>query len=201
MMGTLRFAHPTGRRDANGDGWILYMNGGTMDYRRFYQSGARYFFTVVTENRSPLLIDHIDRLRASFRLCLARHPFEIEAMVVLPDHLHTLWRLPDGDVDFSTRWMVIKRHFSTGFDSINVNPSKARKREKGIWQRRFWEHLIRDEGDWRRHVDYIHYNPVKHGLADRPEEWAYSSMKQAIRKGWYAPGEELPDTHIPMDFS
>ena len=87
-----------------------------MQYRRFYQSGARYFFTVVTENREPLLIENIERLRAAFRLCLSRYPFEIEAIVVLPDHLHTVWRLPEGDADFSKRWMVIKRKFSAGLE-------------------------------------------------------------------------------------
>ncbi|MBW1941095.1 MAG: transposase [Deltaproteobacteria bacterium] len=111
-----------------------------MEYRRFYQSGARYFFTVVTENRKPILIDNIERLRAAFRLCLSRYPFEIEAIVVLPDHLHTLWKLPEGDADFSRRWMVIKRKFSSALPVGAVNASKAKKREKGIWQRGFWEH-------------------------------------------------------------
>lgn len=171
-----------------------------MEYRRFYQPGARYFFTVVTENRRPLLIDHIDRLRESFRLCVTRYPFEIEAMVVLPDHLHALWRLPDGDDNFSTRWMVIKRHFSTYFPASEANPSKEIKREKGIWQRRFWEHVIRDEEDWRRYVDYIHYNPVKHGLAKKPEDWKYGSFHQAVRKGWYEPDQELKNISIPLNF-
>ncbi|WP_300672755.1 transposase [Desulfoluna sp.] len=171
-----------------------------MDYRRFYQSGAWYFFTVVTQDRRPLLVEHIDRLRESFRLCVARYPFEIEAMVVLPDHLHTLWRLPDGDDDFSTRWMVIKRHFSTGMPGYDVSFSKAKKREKGIWQRRFWEHIIRDEEDWRRHVDYIHYNPVKHGYVSKPEDWEYSSFQQAVRKGWYESGVEIEDHSIVMAF-
>lgn len=172
-----------------------------MQYRRVYVPGARYFFTVVTGNRVPLLIEHIDRLRTSFRLCLSRHPFDIEAIVVMPDHLHTLWRLPDGDADFSTRWMVIKRHFSSGFPHQPVGPSKARKREKGIWQRRFWEHLIRDDNDWRRHVDYIHYNPVKHGVVDKPEDWSHGSYHRAVRNGWYGPGTVLKDISIPMGFS
>jgi REP-associated tyrosine transposase len=155
-----------------------------MEYRRFYRSGARYFFTVVTENRQPLLIDNIERLRAAFRLCLSRYPFEIDAIVVLPDHLHTLWKLPDGDADFSRRWMVIKRKFSSGFPQGDVNAAMAKKREKGIWQRRFWEHCIRDEADWRRHMDYIHYNPVKHAYVSSPEDWPYSSFQRSIHKGW-----------------
>ena len=169
-----------------------------MKYRRVYEPGARYFFTVVTENRAPLLINHVERLRESFRECQSRYPFDIEAVVVLPDHLHTLWKLPDGDSDFSTRWMVVKRYFSAGLSSRPVSLSKARKREKGIWQRRFWEHLIRDEEDWRRHMDYIHYNPVKHGIVDKPEEWLYSSYNLAIRKGWYEPGTVLKNITIPM---
>jgi len=164
-----------------------------MQYRRFYQSGARYFFTVVTENRAPLLIENIERLRAAFRLCLSRYPFEIEAIVVLPDHLHTVWRLPEGDADFSKRWMVIKRKFSAGLQSSVVSDSKTKKREKGIWQRRFWEHYIRNEDDWRRHVDYIHFNPVKHGYVAKPQDWPYSSFNQAVSKGWYAPDVLLED--------
>ncbi|VFQ46729.1 REP-associated tyrosine transposase [Desulfoluna butyratoxydans] len=171
-----------------------------MRYRRVYQPGARYFFTVVTENRCPLLIEHIDRLRESFRLCVNRHPFEIEAIVVLPDHVHTLWRLPDGDINFSMRWMVIKRHFSTGLPRGVIGSSKAKKREKGIWQRRFWEHMIRDEEDWRRHVDYIHYNPVKHGYASKPEDWEYGSYQQAVRKGWYEAGVAIDVETLVLDF-
>ena len=170
-----------------------------MQYRRFYQSGARYFFTVVTENREPLLIENIERLRAAFRLCLSRYPFEIEAIVVLPDHLHTVWRLPEGDANFSKRWMVIKRKFSAGLPSRVVSDSKTNKREKGVWQRRFWEHCIRDENDWRQHVDYIHFNPVKHGYVSAPQDWLYSSFNQAVSKGWYEPGVLLEDDFKDID--
>ena len=164
-----------------------------MEYRRFYQSGARYFFTVVTAKRKPLLIENIDRLRSAFRLCLLRYPFEIEAIVVLPDHLHTIWRLPEGDADFSKRWMVIKRKFSSGLPSTAVSQSKVKKREKGIWQRRFWEHCIRNEDDWRRHVDYIHFNPVKHGYVVKPGDWLYSSFQKAVDQGWYDPEVLIKD--------
>lgn len=139
-----------------------------MEFRRVYQSSAHHFFIVVTENRQPLLIEHISRLRSAFRRAMSRYPFDIEAIVILPDHLHSIWRLPTGDADFSTRWMVIKRKFSAGFSTDFVNASKSSKREKGIWQRRFWEHCIGDEEDWRRHLDYIHYNPVKHGYVSTP---------------------------------
>ncbi len=171
-----------------------------MEYRRFYQSGAIYFFTVVTEDRKPLLIDNIERLRSAFCLCKDRYPFDIEAIVVLPDHLHTLWKLPEGDKDFSKRWMVIKRKFSSGLPCGTVNASKARKREKGIWQRRFWEHYIRNEEDWRRHVDYIHFNPVKHGYVSEPQDWPYSSYSQAVRKGWYETNVLREDDFKDMDF-
>ncbi len=171
-----------------------------MEYRRFYQSGAIYFFTVVTEDRKPLLIDNIERLRSAFRLCKDRYPFDIEAIVVLPDHLHTLWKLPEGDKDFSKRWMVIKRKFSSGLPCGIVNASKARKREKGIWQRRFWEHYIRNEEDWRRHVDYIHFNPVKHGHVSGPQDWPYSSYLQFVRKGWYETDALREDDLKDMDF-
>ncbi len=170
-----------------------------MQYRRLYQPGARYFFTVVTENREPLLIVHIERLRAAFHLCLSRYPFEIDAIVVLPEHIHTIWRLPENDADFSKRWMVIKRKFSAGLPSRVVSDSKTKKREKGIWQRRFWEHYIRDEDDWRRHVDYIHFNPVKHGYVSKPQDWQHSSFNQAIRKGWYDPEIVLNDQFIQLN--
>jgi len=156
-----------------------------MDYRRFYRPGARYFFTVVTERRQPILIENIERLRESFRRCLSRHLFEIEAIVILPDHLHSVWRLPETDADFSKRWMVIKRHFSTGLPIGIVNHSKVKKREKGVWQRRFWEHQIRDDEDWRRHIDYVHFNPVKHNYVEAPQDWPYSSYHQAVHNGWY----------------
>ena len=156
-----------------------------MEYRRNYQAGGVYFFTVVTQSRRPILIDHINRLRAAFRHVMERYPFAVDAVVVLPDHLHTIWRLPDGDHDYSRRWMVLKRKFSAGFSSAKLTESQEMKREKGIWQRRYWEHTIRDEEDWRRHMDYIHYNPVKHGYVSTPGDWPYGSFSRAVREGLY----------------
>ena len=163
-------------------------------YRRVFQPGGTYFFTVVTDGRRPVLVDHIDHLRRAFSVARRRRPFEIDAIVVLPEHLHTLWRLPDGDANFSTRWMTIKRLFSATFEPRAVAPSTCRKREKGVWQRRFWEHLIRDENDWRRHMDYIHYNPVKHGHCGAPIDWPYSSFRRCVAAGLYEPdwGREHP---------
>jgi putative transposase len=156
-----------------------------MDYRRQHQDGATYFFTPVTEKRRPILVEHIDRLRDAFRQVRDRRHFIIEGIVILPDHLHTLWMLPREDSDYSMRWQQIKRCFSAGLPAKPSNRSQFSKREKGIWQRRFWEHCIRDEEDWRRHLDYIHYNPVKHGFVARVADWPFSSFHRFVEKGWY----------------
>jgi REP-associated tyrosine transposase len=172
-----------------------------MDYRRYYQAGGTYFFTAVTEGRQPLLIEHIERLRTAFRHVRQRYPFALDAIVVLPDHLHTLWRLPEGDHDHSLRWMLLKRKFSSSLQAQPSTPSQAAKREKGVWQRRFWEHAIRDEEDWRRHLDYLHYNPVKHRYADAPLAWPYSSFSRWVREGLYEPewGASEPEEIAGMD--
>jgi putative transposase len=152
------------------------------DYRRLYIPGGCYFFTVVTYHRLPVFAnpEHVNALREAFRAVKAAHPFEVQAMVVLPDHLHCLWRLPEDDAGFSTRWRDIKNLVSRQIDT-SINP----RREKAVWQRRFWEHAIRDQDDWARHVDYIHWNPVKHDYVLSPEDWPYSSFALAVRKGWY----------------
>ncbi len=160
-----------------------------MQYRRARIEGGCYFFTVVTHQRQPLLTlpENITRLRETFRRERSRHPFEIEAIVILPDHLHALWRLPQGDSDYSGRWNRIKRYFSIGCLGVEgpASASRLRKRERPVWQRRFWEHVIRDETDWRRHMDYIHYNPVKHGYCEAVKAWPYSSFMHWVRKGGY----------------
>jgi putative transposase len=164
------------------------------DYRRIHRSGGTYFFTVVTERRSPFLCDPAARriLHAAFDACRASRPFEIDAIVLLPDHLHAIWTLPDGDADYSTRWASIKAQFTRawlGSDGARSEQprtnSRIRHRHRGLWQRRFWEHTIRDEDDLNRHLDYVHYNPVKHGLARCPHKWPYSSFaKWVCRKGY-----------------
>ena len=154
---------------------------------RSHAPGPCYFFTVVTHDRRPILITEIDRLRSAFRILLARHPFTLEAIVILPDHLHTMWRMHEEDGDFSMRWRVLKRLFSTRLEAPIPNESRARKREKSVWQRRFWDHVIRDDDDWRRHLDYLHYNPVRHGYCDEPGEWPYSSFARMVARGWYEP--------------
>lgn len=157
------------------------------NYRRNFLPGGTYFFTVNLADRDArLLVENIALLRAAFRYGRRRHPFAIEAIVVLPDHLHAIWTLPDGDADFSLRWRLIKSAFSRGLPvDEQISSSRESRQERGIWQRRYWEHTIRDEADFARHADYIHFNPVKHGHAARVRDWPYSSFHRMVRRGAY----------------
>jgi len=152
-----------------------------MDYRRLYVAGGTYFFTQVTYHRNPIFIQKaaIDVLRQAFRYTIDRHPFNIVASVILPDHLHLIWTLPPDDQNFPTRWRLIKSHFTREYARSNQQPP--------FWQRRYWEHLIRDEEDFSNHLDYIHFNPVKHGMVDSPEKWAHSTFKKFVASGYYPP--------------
>jgi putative transposase len=154
-------------------------------YRRSVAPGGTFFFTVaLADRRSRLLVERIDRLRHTWSVTQSRYPFETLAVCILPDHLHAVWSLPDGDADFGRRWGAIKRLFSAGLCAAPVrSASKIAKREKGIWQRRFWEHQIRDDADLDRHVDYVHFNPVKHGLAESVRDWPYSSFHRYVARG------------------
>lgn len=161
-------------------------------YRRANVAGATYFFTVVTYRRRPFLCDEDVReaLRAAITSVRRAHSFIIDGWVLLPDHLHCMWTLPPGDTDFSLRWNLIKRAVSRQCAARLHRPewltsSKRRHRESTLWQRRFFEHLIRDEADYRRHLDYLHYNPVKHGYANSPAAWPYSSLHRMIAAGLY----------------
>ncbi len=156
-------------------------------YIRRRVDGGTYFFTIVLMNRgSRLLLEHVELLRTAFRHVRARRPFDIDAIVILPDHLHCIWTLPTGDHDYSTRWRLIKHYFSRALPSgESRSRSRTRRGERGLWQRRFWEHTIRDENDFDRHVEYIHYNPVKHGYVDRPIDWPYSSFHRYVSRGIY----------------
>ncbi len=156
-------------------------------YRRNFVPGGSYFFTLnLADRRARLLTDHIGLLRAAFHDTQSRHPFTIEAIVVLPDHLHAIWTLPDGDQNFATRWRLIKSTFSRALPRTEtISPSRAGKAERGIWQRRYWEHTLRDERDFERHVDYIHINPVKHGHTTRVADWPFSSFHRWVRLGVY----------------
>ncbi|WP_430009518.1 REP-associated tyrosine transposase [Methylophaga lonarensis] len=173
-----------------------------MRYRRTDVAGASYFFTVNLQNRrQTLLTDHIALLRDCFRTVKQRHPFSIDAIVILPEHLHAIWTLPEDDADFSMRWMLIKSAFSRGLPKTeHIRHSQQRKRERGIWQRRYWEHLIRDDLDYSRHIDYIHYNPVKHGYVDKAVDWPYSSIHRFVGNGMITNDWGVDDVLREMPF-
>jgi putative transposase len=156
-----------------------------MRYRRSSTAGGLWFFTVNLENRNEdLLTRNVDVLREVMRGVRRAHPFSVVAMVVLPEHLHAIWRLPPGDSDFPLRWSLIKAGFSRRIDAgEQVSASRLARRERGIWQRRYWEHQIRDESGLARHVDYIHFNPVKHGWVRAPAEWPHSSFGRYVAEG------------------
>ena len=176
-----------------------------MRYRRITIEGATYFFTVVTDQRRRLfncpevvhlLDDAIDKIRS-------RHPFDIEAQVVMPDHIHAIWRLPDCDAKYTTRWRLIKEAFTRAYAKNYEVPERTEvnraRGEQNVWQRRFWEHMIRDERDFAAHLDYIHLNPVHHGLAQTPRQWPHSTFQKWVERGVYDPvwgsdeRPELPD--------
>jgi putative transposase len=159
-----------------------YEENGMSQYKRHYQSGGHYFFTLVTYQRSPIFsnAEKVEQLKIAINKVKKTYPFSLNAMVVLPDHLHCLWKLPEKDNNFSMRWRLIKRYFS-----MEVDASVNHRKEKEVWQRRFWEHTIRDVNDWQKHMDYIHYNPVKHGLARMPLDWQHSSFNYWVGRGLY----------------
>lgn len=165
------------------------------EYRRGRQVGGTYFFTVVTHERRPFLTDEPARgcLRSARREARGRRPFHVDAVCLLPDHLHTVCTLPEGDSDFSGRWAAIKsvfskRYLAGGGSEGARSASRARQGEAALWQRRFWEHVIRDEEDYRRHPGYVHYNPVKHALVQRAGDWPWSSLQRLIAEGLYPAG-------------
>ncbi|MDO8938047.1 MAG: transposase [Methylicorpusculum sp.] len=152
------------------------------NYRRLYVPGGTYFFTLVSYRRQAIFADEqrVILLRQAFREVKNKRPFELLAAVVLPDHLHCLWTLPYGDADFSTRWQMVKTAFSRRVPSeVKANGSKM------LWQPRFYEHCLRGDNDFHKHMDYIHYNPVKHGLATKPGEWPYGSFRRFVNLGLY----------------
>ena len=157
-------------------------------YTRAFVPGGTFFFTVaLLERRRSFLTENVDLLRQCFAEVRRAKPFHIDAIVILPDHLHSIWTLPPEDADFSSRWHAIKARFSKGIEpGERLSERRQEKGERGIWQRRFWEHVIRDEQDFERHADYIHYNPVKHGYTKRAADWPFSSFHRYVREGIYA---------------
>ena len=168
-------------------------------YRRAKIEGGTYFFTVTLADRSSdLLVRHVDLLRQAYKSAQELYPFETLAICVLPDHLHSVWSLPPDDADFPLRWSLIKSKFSRGLPAdAERTSSKITKREKGIWQRRYWEHAIRSDEDLTRHLDYIHFNPVKHGYVSRASDWPHSSFARYVARGllpadWGGDAREIP---------
>ena len=153
-----------------------------MQYRRAFVPGGTYFFTVVTSQRRPIFSDDrtVELLRQAFLHVKKKRPFSVDAMVVLPDHLHCLWTLPPEDSDYPLHWRLVKTWVTRHHDS-----SDAGRTDRSIWQSRYWEHAIRDELDYRQHVEYIHYNPVKHEHVRRPAEWPHSSFHRYVKKNIY----------------
>ena len=160
-----------------------------MRYRRVFISGASYFFTFVTHQRAALFSDpvEIERYRRTVQKVRCERPFTLEAEVILPDHVHTLWTLPERDADYPTRVRLIKAAFTRASvrQWINRSESRSAKREQTVWQRRYWEHTIRDERDFQAHLDYIHINPVKHGLVAAARDWPQSTFHEWVERGVY----------------
>ncbi|GMR08466.1 MAG: transposase [Gammaproteobacteria bacterium] len=155
------------------------------NYKRLYIEGSCYFFTVVTKNRENILTTpkSIEILRKSFSSIKRDRPFIINAIVVLPDHLHCIWTLPKDDSDFSNRWKIIKGNYTR-----SINRIAGRNNARSVWQPRFWEHRIRDENDYLNHVNYIHFNPVKHQYVENPADWLFSSFHAFVKEGYYEIG-------------
>jgi putative transposase len=163
------------------------------EYRRNYLAGGCFFFTVnLADRTSDLLLREINTLRLAIRATMQGQPFTIDAWVILPEHMHCLWTLPEGDSDYSRRWRAIKKDFSKALPGI----ANARG-ERDIWQKRFWEHTIRNERDYRAHMDYIHFNPVKHGHVQHPAGWPYSSFRKCVERGLYDASWGEPDDDLP----
>jgi putative transposase len=159
-------------------------------YRRNRVPGGTYFFTVTLLDRdSDLLVREISALREAVRRVRVRSPFHIDAWVVLPEHMHCVWTLPEWDTDFAGRWHRIKMAFSNAVPMGEArSPVMVARGDRGIWQRRYWEHTIRDERDYVTHMDYTHFNPVRHGLAATPSDWPFSSFRRRVAQGLYPPG-------------
>jgi len=160
-------------------------------YKRYFQNEGTYFFTAVTYNRRKIFTTEaeIRLLHGAIEYVQQRHPFELIAYCICPDHIHMIWTLPENDSDYPTRWRLIKSYFSRnwpGPDSHTISQSRIGKGEKGIWQRRYWEHYIKDDTDLKNHIEYIHFNPVKHRLVQTPIEWQRSSFKDYVHNGLYA---------------
>lgn len=162
------------------------------NYRRAYSPGSSIFLTLVTYNRTPIFRhpENVQRLRWAITLMKTNMAVEITAAVILPDHIHFIWKLPQGDSNYSKRVGRLKVLFTQSLQGKHVLPndvslSRQKHQESNVWQRRFWEHTTRDEADWIRHLNYLHYNPVKHKLVGCPHQWEYSSFHRYVSEGYY----------------
>ena len=161
------------------------------NYRRAKFPGGYYFFTVLTHKRRKIFVDSVAReqLRNAWQRVCCDHPFDVIALCLLPEHIHCIWQLPGGDADFSIRWRLVKTYFTRAYLATNnetrQSNSRTQRGERGIWQRRFWEHQIRDENDLNNHIDYIHYNPVKHSLVQSVDDWPHSTYHKFVKSGFY----------------
>ncbi len=178
------------------------------DWRRVWLPGGSFFFTVVTDGRARILTDETARmlLGSAIRRCQDRWPFEVNAVVLLPEHVHAIWTLPPGDVDYARRWGWIKKEFTKawlagGGSEQQQTAGRIRDGRRGVWQPKYWEHTIRDEDDFERHFDYIHYNPVKHGHVGCPREWEWSSFHRWVDRGVYPRNWACGKDNRQMDFS
>lgn len=159
-----------------------------VNYRRNLVPGGTYFFTVTLRDRSSrLLIEHIGSLRTAFHEVKRKHPFHIDAIVILPEHLHVIWTLPEGDADYPGRWRSIKSAFTHAVVKSGVAVARNEKGEYALWQRRYWEHTIADEDDFQRHIDYIHFNPIRHGWVKQVADWPHSSFHRYVEQGILPP--------------
>jgi len=177
------------------------------DYRRWFVAGGSFFFTVVVDGRRPLFADAqpVAILGNTMRDCFARWPVTVNAMVLLPDHLHAIWTMPSGDAEYTKRWGWIKKEFTKQWLALTgrerpISDSRRRQRRRGVWQPRYWEHTLEDEVDFERHFDYIHWNPVKHGHVCCPHEWPHSSFHRYVESGVYDRGWGCFTTTPPDSF-
>ena len=172
------------------------------NYRRAWCPGGTFFFTVnlFDRRKNDLLVRHIDLLKQTIRTVKHRHPFEIHAWVVLPDHMHCILELPENDSDYPLRWRLIKMGFSKSLPKEEyLSPVRKKRGERGIWQRRYWEHLIRDDEDYKAHMDYIHINPVKHGLTENVSDWPHSTFHHLVKESVY-PRDWAGGSEVLLDY-
>jgi putative transposase len=177
------------------------------NYRRLHIQGGTFFFTVVIYNRRRILLDEPIRLALRSAVTETRKtmPFRSDAWVLLPDHMHCIWTLPPNDDNYPLRWALIKQEVTRAYRKVygeaqQLSLSRLKRRESSLWQRRFWEHQIRDERDFVRHVDYIHWNPVKHGLVTQAGEWPYSTFHRYVKEGVYTPDWRVAEDFDDSDF-